>query len=94
MTTGAITRRIHLPPELADQTREERFIIPDGYCQSLATTEKAVQIYIINHPRSAGWRVCFHPSRNVINNAAKVEVIKRQHPTLGKFLIFRVWRQS
>lgn len=81
-----LSRRIWLHPDLAYQVREERNLV-EG-----VEKNGVLLAHINSYSREAGWTHCWFNVRRACEQAKSVEIIKRTHPTLGKFILFRVWK--
>lgn len=77
-----LRKRIHLPPELAAEVHEERFIV------------SSLSNFLESYNHKNGWSWVFMNPRIAIVQAVQKEVILRRHPKLGNFILFRIWKDG
>lgn len=83
-TVAKLRKRIFLPPEVYVDTHEERHVV-----SSLCLTS-----YLESFNSKSGWSIIYLDHRVLCKQAEQIEVIKRVHTRLGKFILFRVWKQD
>lgn len=81
--TNVIRKRVFLPPELASEVHEERFV---------TSSKVELNNWINNYTYKEGWSRCWIDLPAVVKGAESVEVILRRHKKLGQFILFKVWR--
>lgn len=92
-----LRKRIHLPADLQAETHEERHVVP--ICPATyetpmrQTTAEALNTWMESYNHKSGWSIIWMQARTAVLQAAKVEVILREH-RLGKFILFRIWKSE
>lgn len=81
--TNILRKRVFLPPELAAEVHEERFV---------TTSRGELNNWINNYTYKEGWSRCWIDLPAVVKGAASVEVILRRHKKLGAFILFKVYK--